>query len=72
MVMYFIRMCIKMSKLLVFFKCDMCNLCITAKRYFSWEKVVCPKKGTIWVGVEDKLLKHALHGCGGRAGCPWA
>ena len=22
-------------------------LCITAKRYFSWEKVVCPKKGTI-------------------------
>ena len=33
--------------------CISCNVCvkcnlITAKRYFSWEKVVCPKKGTIW------------------------
>ena len=29
---------------------------ITAKRYFSLEKVVCPKKGTIWLGKKINFL----------------
>ena len=43
---------------------------------FTFSKIICgPKKGLVIghiIMCVCEQLKHALHGYGGRAGCPWA
>jgi len=38
----------------------------------SWEEVVALKRALGWWCVDGTPLRHARHGYGGPAGCPWA